>query len=204
MSYVARSYIRLEWDAQIKEVKTKIQKLLQRKDLKFEPQWEANWAALVKQANKRNSELSRFKLFDGLWEREFPEVMRKYYEGLAFNLQKLKFGEDEMLREGFNEAVETGRIVFRIVEELDDLEDGYGAAIEDGVMYMQVSSTPRRLRPPSVILSLMAKVLTLRPWRSACPTSGTGCRATGPRISSTCCRSGVHKEGVSGLRLGCG
>jgi len=27
MSYVARSYIRLEWDAQIKEVKTKIQKV---------------------------------------------------------------------------------------------------------------------------------------------------------------------------------
>ena len=139
MSYVARSYIRLEWDAQIKEVKTKIGKILARKDLKFEPNWEENWAALVKQANKRNSELSRFKLFEGTWERSFPEVMRKYYEGLAFNLQKLKFGEDEMLREGFNEAVESGRVVFRIVEELEDLEDGYGAAIEDGVLYMQVS-----------------------------------------------------------------
>ena len=47
-----------------------------------------------------------------------------------------------MLREGFNEAVSTGRIVFRIVEELEDLDEGYGAAIDDGVLYMQVSLVP--------------------------------------------------------------
>jgi hypothetical protein len=138
MSYLARSYIRSEWDAQIGETKSKVQKMLQRKDIVFDPNWEGNFAALTKQAGKRGADLGRFRGFEGSWEREFPDVMRKYFEGLRFNLEKLKFHEDEMLREGFNEAVETGRIAFRIVEEFEDNSDGYGAVIEDGVLYMQV------------------------------------------------------------------
>ena len=114
----------------------RIQKILDRKDIVFEPNWETNWARLTKEAQTRNTELSRFTLFDGLWEREFGGVVRKYFDGLAFNLKKNKFDEDEMLREGFNEAVPTGKIAFRIVEEM---KDGQGAAIEDGVFYIQVS-----------------------------------------------------------------
>ena len=50
-----------------------------------------------------------------------------------------KFGEDDMLQEGFNEAVEKNQIAFRIVEELRK-GSGYSEIfIEDGVLYIQTT-----------------------------------------------------------------
>jgi hypothetical protein len=54
----------------------------------------------------------------GKWPRFIPEYIGRYYTNLAKNLANAKFGQDEMLREGFNEIVSTGVVKFDIVDTL--------------------------------------------------------------------------------------
>lgn len=53
-------------------------------------------------------------------------------------MKYLKVGEDDLIREGFNEAVEYEQARFRLVDKLK--YDSYGECdIEDGVLYLLVS-----------------------------------------------------------------
>jgi hypothetical protein len=65
-------------------------------------------------------------------------MMRLYFEGFVGQLEYQKFGEDEMLREGFNEGVEKGIVEFRVLEKMK-FETYCECEIEDGVLYLQVS-----------------------------------------------------------------
>lgn len=59
-------------------------------------------------------------------------------KALASRLERRNFGEDDMMPEGFTEAVSKGLVAFRIVGE-DELNDSSNeCVIEDGVLYLQV------------------------------------------------------------------
>lgn len=67
-----------------------------------------------------------------------PTWTLKYFEGLLSQLKWQKFSEDDMLQEGFNEAVESGEIAFRVVDSLK--EKSYSEfEIEGGVFYLQTT-----------------------------------------------------------------
>lgn len=137
MSYLARTYIRLEYDAKIEEVREKIAKQLDKPDIKLAPQFEQIFEKLKAAEKKRGSNL--FKNFEGTWERDLGHVVRRYYEGLEYNLRRNNFGTDDLLREGFQDAVDKGVIVVRVVDKLKTDRDDAECVIEDGLLYLQVS-----------------------------------------------------------------
>lgn len=97
---------------------------LQNPELKFEPDFDSLGAMLKKGKDVRDD-----------WERNLGNFAVKYYESFADTLVREKFGDDEMLREGFEEGVPKGVVKLRIVEKMS----GYnGMVLEDGALVMQV------------------------------------------------------------------
>jgi hypothetical protein len=54
----------------------------------------------------------------GKWPRFVPEAIGRYYTTLARRLEKDNFGRDDILQEGFIEAVTKAVVRFELVEEL--------------------------------------------------------------------------------------
>ena len=70
------------------------------------------------------------------WERNLGSFAKGYYESFVSVLEREKFGEDELLREGFEEAVEKGIVKLRIVEKL--VNGSYNEILlEEGTVVMQ-------------------------------------------------------------------
>ncbi|KAJ3054783.1 hypothetical protein HK097_000827 [Rhizophlyctis rosea] len=127
LSYSTRNGIRAEWTSQLEELKKKLVTQLHNDALELIPNFEANAAAL-KAAGKNASRED--------WEERLGVFTRNYFEGLEWQLRNKNFANDDMLYEGFNEAVSTGKIGFRVV---DKIEKSYGeVVIEDGVLWIQV------------------------------------------------------------------
>ena len=131
MSYSARANIRLFYDAKIEEVRQKIVKLLGKQEITLEPNFESAFEQLMEESKRKKTQLSR------TWQQELGDVTRKYFDGFAFQLKNQKFGDDELLREGFNDIVDSGRIVFRMIEKIENDEE-CDCVIEGGVLYLQV------------------------------------------------------------------
>ena len=54
-------------------------------------------------------------------------------------MEEISFGDDELLREGFNEAVEKNQIALRVVDKL--VKGHYNEPIvENGVLYIQTKA----------------------------------------------------------------
>jgi hypothetical protein len=67
------------------------------------------------------------------WETNIGDFVKKYYESFVEQLEREKFGDDDMLREGFAEAVPSGVVKFQIVEQMS----GYnGIKTEDGALVL--------------------------------------------------------------------
>lgn len=132
MSYAARTGIRLEWTEKIGETHKKLAEILGKSvdEVKIEPSFEATFEVLSKESKRKGNSLRDD------WQSIIGDFTRRYYEGLAYQMEYQKFGEDELLREGFHESVSTGEIVFRIVDKLK--YDSYGeVVVEDGRLYIQ-------------------------------------------------------------------
>lgn len=70
------------------------------------------------------------------WERNLGSFAKGYYESFVDVLAREKFGEDDLLREGFEEAAEKGVVRLRIVEKL--VKGSYNEIlVEDGAVVMQ-------------------------------------------------------------------
>jgi hypothetical protein len=127
LSYAARHSIQTDYDAKIGEILEKASKALQNPGLKFEPGFEELGAMLKKDKDVRDD-----------WERNLGNFATLYYESFASALEYNKFGEDELLREGFEEGVPKGVVKLRIV---DKLESGYNQILlEDGAVIMQTTA----------------------------------------------------------------
>ena len=130
LSFAARTSIRTDYEPKIEEIRARIAKLLARDDIKIEPDFEGLFAVLSQPDNVK-------KVGDD-YEQRLGFLVRDYFEGLAYTLDYQKFGSDDMLQEGLNDAVDKGVIGFRIVDKLT-----YGsyceAVIEDGKLFLQTT-----------------------------------------------------------------
>lgn len=89
--------------------------------LEFEPGFEALGKALKEGKDVRDD-----------WESNLGDFAVKYFDSFSSVLESEKFGEDEMLREGFEEGVPKGIVELRVVGR-DVLKSGYnGLVLEDG------------------------------------------------------------------------
>lgn len=126
MSFIARTSIRTQYDAEIAETQAKIKSQLQR-DVTLDAGFEAVFAKM------KASGLSD----DDRWQENLGSFVKAYFDAFASWLQSQRVEEDELLREGVNEAVERGRVAFRVVDEGNMAETYNEAVVEDGVLYLQ-------------------------------------------------------------------
>jgi hypothetical protein len=124
LSFAARHSIATDYEPAIGAVLEAARKALQNPKLEFDPDFEGLGAMLKGGKDVRDD-----------WERNLGNFAVKYYESFTDTLQREKFGEDDMLREGFEEGVPKGVVKLRLVEKMS----GYNAIlVEDGVCIMQV------------------------------------------------------------------
>ncbi|KAF2179115.1 hypothetical protein K469DRAFT_674816 [Zopfia rhizophila CBS 207.26] len=129
LSYTARHSIAEYWDAKLPELKEMIVKQLNNPAIKIDPNWEEVYAALKASKSVQENWPE--------WEKTLGRVMMTYFnDGFAYQLHCNKFESDDMLQEGFAEAVHKGEVKFRVVKKL--IKDSYcEPVVEDGVLYLQ-------------------------------------------------------------------
>lgn len=128
LNYAARHSIKTEYDPNIGALIEKGRKLLHNAEFKFDPDFDALGAKL-----KGGKDVS-----EG-WESNFGSYCFKYFESFVDALERGKFGDDELMREGLEEAVPKGTVKLRLV---DSLKSGYNeVVVDDGVLVIQVRST---------------------------------------------------------------
>ena len=130
---VARNSVREDYDPKIEDVQEEIGGLVGVADIKLNPNFESNAAALAKYGDKGRSD----------WDRILGQSTLAYFEGVVYQLKRNGFKDDEMLQEGFQEGVTKNEISVRIVDKLTGKYGSYNETIiEDGVLFVQASSTP--------------------------------------------------------------
>lgn len=128
LSYQARVSIEKSWDQNAMDIEAKIAKCLHNPGIKLTPNFLEVYAAL-----KADPEITKE---DG-WDKRLGMYVTPYFEAIAYALESNNFENDDMLREGFEEAVSEGEIKFRIVKELAPGGAYCQSVIENGVLYMQ-------------------------------------------------------------------
>jgi hypothetical protein len=132
LSVVTRLSIEQDYTSKIDDEVEKWEKMLAVKPFTLNPNFEANFKVLSE---------SKDKDVRDDWQQNFGSFTLKYFEGAHYQMNYKKFGEDDMLQEGFNEEVEKHEAAFRVV---DTLKKGSGYSeifIEDGVLVLQ--TTPK-------------------------------------------------------------
>lgn len=126
LSYAARHSVKTDYTTKIVAVLEKARTLLQNPKLEFQPNFEALAAKLKGGKDVRDD-----------WETNLGDFAKKYLEGFVDVLEREKFGDDEMLREGFEEGVPKGVVQLKIVDALKD--GGYNEVLlDDGTLSIQV------------------------------------------------------------------
>ncbi|KAI8239153.1 hypothetical protein K4K57_011490 [Colletotrichum sp. SAR 10_99] len=133
MSYAARTSVRQEYDEKIEETRKKLGDMLEKPDIVLVPNFETNFAKIMEESKKKKSEVRDD------WESNLGNFTRMYFEGLVYQMGYQKFDEDDLLREGFNEAVDKGEIHFRIVDKMSYATYGE-VVVEDGAVYVQTQA----------------------------------------------------------------
>lgn len=126
LSYTARHSIKTDYDSKIGDILEKASQALQNPNLKFEPGFEELGAMLKTGKDVRDD-----------WEKNLGNFAASYFESFLSALQYNKFGEDDLLREGFEEGVPKGVVKLRLVEKLPS---GYNQILlEDGAVVLQTT-----------------------------------------------------------------
>ena len=129
LSFMAKDSIRKEWEPKVEGIQEKYEMYLGKK-LKMEPNFEENYVKCKEESEKKKTQIQ-----DG-WERSFGYIIKSYFEGLQFQLDWQKFEDDEMMQEGFFDAVDKETVSLRLVDKLK--KSNYcDCVIEDGVLYIQ-------------------------------------------------------------------
>lgn len=132
LSFYARENIRMDYDAKIAETKHQIAELLNKSDdqITLTPNFDDVFAKLEAASKQKGSSVRED------WQKVIGDFVQRYFAALAYQMKYIKVGEDELVQEGFLEAVSTNEFAFRIVDKLS--YDSYGeCVIEDGVLYVQ-------------------------------------------------------------------
>jgi hypothetical protein len=127
LSFAARHSIATDYEPVIAEILKKAQTALKNPALKFEPGFEDLGKMLKGGKDVRDD-----------WERNLGSFAKEYYESFVSVLEREKFGEDELLREGFEEAVDKGVVRLRITEKL--VKGSYNEIlVDEGTVVMQTT-----------------------------------------------------------------
>jgi hypothetical protein len=130
LSYIARHSIKTEWTTKFEALQKKLAVQLHNDEIKLEPNWEANFAALKSGKDVRDD-----------WESNLGDFTRRYFEALEYYMKYHKFSEDDLLYEGFAESVVKGEIEFKISEKLSGSSSYNEVVIEDEVCVLR--TTPK-------------------------------------------------------------
>lgn len=132
LSFAARTGIREDYDSNIEAIRARIAEFINKPDIKLTPNFEENFAKLAEESKVKKTDLTKD------WQKVLGNYTKLYFEGLVSQLDWQKFEDDELLQEGFNEAVDKGEIAMRIVDKLE--KGTYNeCVIENGILYLQVS-----------------------------------------------------------------
>ncbi|OLN94177.1 hypothetical protein CCHL11_02841 [Colletotrichum chlorophyti] len=133
LSFAARTDVRQEYDEKIEETRSKLAEILEKPDIVLVPNFESNFDKIKAAAGKKGTQVRDD------WEGNLGNFTRMYFEGLVYQMGYQKFADDDLLREGFNEAVEKGEVHFRIVDKM--VYGTYGEVVlEDGAVYVQTQA----------------------------------------------------------------
>jgi hypothetical protein len=136
LSFAARSSIEKQYDPKIGAVEARIAKILNIRDIKLTP----NFEAVIAKLKAAKDSPSQF-------EPKIGDVSLVYFSKFADKLVDQKFDSDDMLQEGLQEALTAKEIALRVKDPL--VQSSYNEVeLEDGTLYIQVSGRLRG-QPPN-------------------------------------------------------
>ena len=136
LDFNARSSIKNDYEPKIDIVKAKFQKILALPTIDLEPNFEHNYAAIAaytksgKQSNTYPCE----------WQKSLGRFTLDYFSGFVEVMENKGFGDDEMVQEGFKDAVEKNQVALRIVDKLAKGKGYNECVIENGILYIQTTA----------------------------------------------------------------
>lgn len=126
LSFIARHSIKADYDEPMVTVLEKARKALHNPKFEFDPGFDALGAMLKNGKDVRDD-----------WEKNLGSFALQYFGSFVDQLEREKFGEDDLLREGFEEVVPKAVLKLRIV---DKLSSGYNEILlDDGAIVIQTT-----------------------------------------------------------------
>ncbi|KAK0730996.1 hypothetical protein B0H67DRAFT_639431 [Lasiosphaeris hirsuta] len=135
LSFSARLGIKSDYEDQIKGTRHQIAELLGKADdeVTLDPNFEETHAKLVAAKSAKGSGIRDD------WQGALGSYTASYFDALVSHMKYIKVGDDELVQEGFLEAVDKVKVVFRIVDTLKN-SSYCEVVIDDGVLYLQCTA----------------------------------------------------------------
>ena len=143
LGFQARSDIRTEWDAKLPELQKGFQDVLATSVFTLSPNFEENAAKLFayEKAHRKpgvGRGYDKCELRDD-WRNRIGEFTFQYFDDGLRALKWKNFDSDDMLQEGFKDAVEKNEIALKVVDELPEGKSYNTSVIEGGVLVMKTT-----------------------------------------------------------------
>jgi len=136
LDFDAKTAIKKDYEPAIGAIEARIAAAIDAPVITLYHDFEANFARLAAYVASGQKD----SMFPREWQKNIGKDKISYFNAFAEKLEDTGFKKDEMLQEGFKEAVETSEISLRIVDKLVKVSY-YRCVIEGGVCYMQ--TTPK-------------------------------------------------------------
>ena len=136
LDFDAKQSIKKDWDPKAPQVESRLKDMLKTPVLTLTSNFESNFAALAAYSNSL-SEVDRIK-WKRDWQKYYGGGVLAYFDKLAHNMEYAGFAKDDMLQDGFKEAVENNEISFKVVQKLDK-ERWNETTIENGVLVIKTT-----------------------------------------------------------------
>lgn len=78
--------------------------------------------------------------------KEIGEAALKYFQSMVAGLERSGFADDDLLREGFQEAVLKKEVVLRVLDKLVEGGSYNEAVLNDGALEINVCSFPSSIK----------------------------------------------------------
>lgn len=135
LDFNANRGIMKDYEAKIGGLKGAVQSIPNSPVFIFTPKFEQNFAFLDSQvqAGKVDDNYPRDS------QKQFGDLTYTYFECFKNHLESDGFGKDDLLQEGFKEAVEKNEVALRVVDK--PIKGPYNECIvENGVLYIQTNA----------------------------------------------------------------
>ena len=138
IDFSARMSIRNDYKSKVGELQQKFRQLLNLPTLSLIPNFESNFAKIT--FFIANSKKREVEDFPREWQKQFGWNIYEYFDYFFQGLDNKRFGDDDLMQEGFAEAVDKHEVGLRVVDKLQ-MGTYNECIIENGVLWMQ--TTPK-------------------------------------------------------------